>query len=56
MTKNLLSLLPVFIFFSLIFSGCEVIGDIFKAGIWVGIIIVIAVVAVIGFLIKLFKN
>lgn len=54
--KNLLTLLPVILIFSLLFTGCEAIGDIFKAGIWVGIIIVIAVVAVIGFLIKMFKG
>jgi len=28
-------------------SGCEVIGDIFKAGVWVGILLVVVVVALI---------
>ncbi|HMQ68796.1 MAG TPA: phosphatidate cytidylyltransferase [Ignavibacteria bacterium] len=41
---------------ALIFTGCEFIGDIFKAGVWVGIIIFVALAAVIGFLIKLFKK
>ncbi len=38
------------------FSGCEVIGDIFKAGIWVGIIIIIAIIAVIVFIARMFKK
>jgi len=42
--------------FILLFPGCEAIGDIFKAGIWVGVIIVIAILAVVGFLIKIFKG
>lgn len=32
-------------------SACEVIGDIFEAGIWVGVIAVVALVALIGFII-----
>ena len=40
----------------LTFPGCEFIGDIFKAGIWVGIVIVIAVLAVIAFIVKMFKG
>ncbi len=32
-------------------SGCEVIGDIFKAGMWVGVIIVVAIVALILWLV-----
>lgn len=32
-------------------SSCEVIGGIFKAGIWVGVIIVVAVIALIFWLI-----
>jgi hypothetical protein len=30
-------------------SGCEAIGTIFKAGVWVGAIAVIAVVALVAF-------
>lgn len=32
-------------------SSCELIGDIFQAGIWVGVIIVVAVIALIFWLI-----
>ncbi len=50
-----------FLFFLLLlssvsFAGCEFIGDVFKAGIWVGIIIVIAVIAVIAFIVRMFKD
>lgn len=40
----------------LLMPGCEFIGDVFKAGIWVGIVIVIAVIAVILFIVKMFKG
>ena len=33
-------------------SSCELIGDIFKAGVWVGVLIVVAVLALIIFLIS----
>jgi hypothetical protein len=33
-----------------ILSSCQVIGGIFKAGVWSGIIIVIAVIALIAYL------
>jgi len=36
---------------SLIFSSCEVIGGIFKAGVWSGVLIVVLVVALIIFII-----
>lgn len=32
-------------------SSCEVIGGIFKAGVWVGVIVVVAVIALILWLI-----
>lgn len=33
-------------------SSCEIIGDIFKAGVWVGVIAVVAVIAMLLFLLK----
>lgn len=33
------------------FSSCELIGDIFKAGVWVGVIIVVGIIALILWLI-----
>lgn len=39
--------LPAIIPFTLMFSGCEIIGGIFKAGVWVGVLGVFAVVALL---------
>ncbi len=36
---------------AILFSGCELIGGIFKAGVWVGVLIVVAVIALIIFII-----
>jgi hypothetical protein len=41
---------------TLLLSSCEVIGGIFKAGMWVGIIIVVIVVALIIWLISKFTG
>jgi len=41
------SLLSLFVLIAIAFSSCQAIGDIFKAGMWSGIIIVIVVVALI---------
>jgi hypothetical protein len=32
-------------------TGCEVIGDIFKAGVWVGVLLVILVIGLIVWLV-----
>lgn len=39
------------IFISACLSSCEVIGDIFKAGVWVGILIVVGIIALIFFIV-----
>lgn len=41
------SLLSLFVLIAVMFSSCEMIGDIFEAGIWAGIIIVALIVAII---------
>ena len=46
-------------FFAMLLSlvtGCEVIGDIFQAGMWVGIIIVVAIIALVLWLISKFRK
>lgn len=50
--KNQLLLSILFITLLTAFSGCAVVGGIFKAGMGVGIFIVIAVVALILFLVS----
>lgn len=37
-------------------SGCQIIGDIFKAGVWVGILLVVVVVAVIVWMLRKIKG
>jgi hypothetical protein len=37
-------------FFS--FSSCQAIGDIFKAGVWAGVLLVVAIVALVIFIIS----
>jgi hypothetical protein len=41
--------LLLLLFASMTLAGCEVIGDIFKAGAWVGAFAVILVLAIVGF-------
>lgn len=53
--KKLLAFLS-FIPSALLFSGCEFIGDVFKTGVWVGVIIIIAVIALIAFIVKMFSK
>ena len=33
-------------------TSCEVIGDIFKAGIWVGVLIVVGIIALLFWLLR----
>ena len=37
-------------------ASCEVIGDIFKAGFWVGTIVVVIIIIGVGFLVSLFRR
>ena len=52
-THYLSALLSVMIF---TFAGCEIIGGIFKAGMAVGIFVVIAIVILIFFIISKFRK
>ena len=33
-------------------SSCELVGDIFKAGVWVGVLVVVGIIALIIFLVS----
>lgn len=41
---------------ALLFTACEIIGDIFQAGMYVGIFIVVALVALVFYLISRFRR
>jgi len=44
-------------FFSMIgLSGCEIIGDIFQAGVWVGVLLVLGVFALIVWIVSKTKG
>lgn len=51
-SKKYLQIITLFICILTLFSSCEVIGGIFKAGMGVGIFIVIAVIVLIVFIIS----
>lgn len=44
--------IALFLILSITLSSCEIIGGIFEAGIWVGIIIVVLVIALVIWVIK----
>jgi hypothetical protein len=52
MTTSRLSLLFVFAVLASTLTGCQLAGDIFKGGIWIGAIGVFLVVAVIWWLVS----
>jgi hypothetical protein len=45
-------LLVVLLFAAVTLSGCEVIGDIFKAGVWVGVLLVLGVIGIVIWLVS----
>ncbi len=49
-------ILLYFLFFSFVLSSCAVVGGIFKAGVWVGALIVIAIVGLIIYLVMRGSN
>ncbi|WP_373497265.1 hypothetical protein [Aquiflexum sp.] len=50
--KNYILKILVFFLILTTFTGCSVIGDIFEAGMWMGIIIVVLVIALVFWIIK----
>lgn len=49
-------ILITYLFIVTLFSSCELIGDIFEFGIWVGVIIVVAIVALLIWIISKFRR
>lgn len=48
--------IPLMVLITTLLTSCEAIGDIFKAGVWMGVIIVILVVGLIFWLINKAKK
>ena len=42
--------LLVLVLVSMTVAGCELAGDIFEAGVWVGAIIIVGSIAIVGFI------
>lgn len=51
MKNYIIKILTLFLF-TTTFTGCSVIGDIFEAGLWAGVILVVLVVVLVIWLIK----
>ena len=51
MKKNTWSILSFLLIASAVLSSCELIGGIFKAGVWTGTIIVVLILALVIFII-----
>jgi hypothetical protein len=49
--KNMIAPLPLLLS-AVTLAGCQIVGDIFKAGVWVGVIGVVAVIAIVIWLIS----
>ena len=45
----------IVLFAVLSLSGCEIVGGVFKAGMWVGVIMVVLIVALVFYLISRFR-
>ena len=57
MNNKSLTLLASLLLILTLFSGCEVIGSIFKAGVYTGVIVVVVIVAIVIWIVsKLFSR
>ncbi|MEP6846090.1 MAG: phosphatidate cytidylyltransferase [Panacibacter sp.] len=54
--RSFYSLLFVVALIAMVLTGCAVVTGIFKAGVWVGVLIVVAVIAALIFFLKGRKN
>ncbi len=49
--RNNVTLIMLFLTGSFLLSGCEALGNIFQAGMWVGVIVVVLIIALVLWLI-----
>lgn len=49
--RNSVTLMMLFLAGSFLLSSCEALGDIFQAGMWVGVIVVVLIIALVLWLI-----
>lgn len=56
MVNSTRSILAALLLFSVTLSSCELVGDIFEAGIWVGVLIIVGIIALVIWLISRFRK
>ena len=56
MTRNILLRLELLVFLALVSGGCQVVEGIFKAGMWVGILLVVVVLGIVFMLFGRFRH
>lgn len=49
-------ILSALLLFAFTLSSCEIVGDIFQAGIWVGLILVVIVIVIIVWIFNKFRR
>ena len=49
-------LMTLLVLLTLTLSSCELVGDIFEAGMWTAVIIIVVVVLLIGWLLRKFRG
>ena len=50
--KHAFALCALLLVASLVLTGCTIVGDIFKAGVWVGVLLAIGVIVLIVWLVS----
>jgi hypothetical protein len=56
LSSGSLARIALLVFLGVTLAGCEVIGGIFKAGVWVGAIVVILIVVLLVFAVGKFRK
>ena len=56
MNKNIFPAVALLLVLSMGLTSCEAIGDLIEFGVWVGVIIVVAILAVVYWIYRKFKR
>ena len=48
--------LSLLLFVSLLLAGCDLVGDIFQAGLVVGLVIMVVIIAILGWIVGKFRR
>lgn len=56
MERSLVLRIYAVLLLALASAGCELVGDIFKAGVWVGVLMVVGIIALVLFAVTKLKS